>query len=699
MKYFGLFLFWTAASVFAQSDTTAVPMEEVIVTGQFSPRSIRKSVFNVKTISREQIDALAAVTLADVLNQYLNITVTPSNTSGRSTVSLFGLDGQYFKILVDNVPLVSENGLGNNIDLTQINLDLIERIEIVEGSMGVTHGANAVSGILNLITKKSTKSGTTAELSLQEETVGKEYAWMHRGRHVQRFALNHTFSNRWSAAAVLNRNIFTGFLNRFQGKNYTTNDGLRGYEWLPKAQYNASSFLNYSVNQFKVTYKLDYLWESLEVYNRVVFAVNNPPFEPTLFSADSRYKTQRQSHVIQIDSKLSQTYPLAVSFSYQNQRRDRTNFQYNHNTDTEQSLQKRKDQGSDLWYSTGTLSKIRTGKRIEHQFGYEAVRNLGFSLVSAENNLEQVVEKSISNADLFWSAESDLTPKFQIRTGLRYSFQDRFDNQIATSAQFKVRLHDRSELRFGYGRSYRTPNFEELYSQIIFSGHYFVGNQNLLPETSHAADLGYQTRYKLGNVSIQSGIQTQFLFVNNRISMALVETVPMVKSQYINISKYQMQNFSITNSIQWQEIQMQAGLSLIGISQELQNGEAISSDKFLYSVLTNFSATYQFKKINSTFAIFYKYTGRQQQFQATTNDAGEATYDLATLSDFGWLDATFTKNFKSGLSLGFGARNVLDVGSINQSNPNAGGVHSSGNGVLLGYGRSYFLKLSYLFNI
>jgi outer membrane receptor for ferrienterochelin and colicins len=129
-------------------------LDEVVVTGQFKPQSINKSVFNVRVISNKDIQNLAATNLADVLSQYLNITIKPDGNTGRSTVSLFGLDAQYFKILVDNVPLVNENGLGNNIDLSQINLNDIERIEIVEGSMGVTHGANAVTGILNIITKK-----------------------------------------------------------------------------------------------------------------------------------------------------------------------------------------------------------------------------------------------------------------------------------------------------------------------------------------------------------------------------------------------------------------------------------------------------------------------------------------------------------------------------------------------------------------
>lgn len=70
--------------------------------------------------------------MADVLNQYLNITVRPSGTSGRSTVSLFGLDAQYFKILIDNVPLVNEAGLGNNIDLSQINLNDVDLLKLLK---------------------------------------------------------------------------------------------------------------------------------------------------------------------------------------------------------------------------------------------------------------------------------------------------------------------------------------------------------------------------------------------------------------------------------------------------------------------------------------------------------------------------------------------------------------------------------------
>src|SRR5438067_1250015 len=98
----------------AQNDTLNKPeqLEEVIVTGQYNPQSVNKSVFQVNVISRSDIDRQAGNNLADLLNQTLNISVMPNASTGKSGVQLFGLDAQYFKILVDNVPLVNDENLG-----------------------------------------------------------------------------------------------------------------------------------------------------------------------------------------------------------------------------------------------------------------------------------------------------------------------------------------------------------------------------------------------------------------------------------------------------------------------------------------------------------------------------------------------------------------------------------------------------------
>src|SRR5690606_11455649 len=170
-------------------------LQEVIVTGQFSPKSVKKSVFEVTVISRDKIDQQAGNNLADILNQTLNINIIPNASTGKSGVQMFGLDAQYFKILVDNIPIVNDEGLGNNTDLTQMNLDDIQQIEIVEGSMGVQYGADAVSGVINIITKKASAYKWEIAPYIQEETVGNEYSWFDEGRHIQSIKVGHNFTN------------------------------------------------------------------------------------------------------------------------------------------------------------------------------------------------------------------------------------------------------------------------------------------------------------------------------------------------------------------------------------------------------------------------------------------------------------------------------------------------------------------------
>jgi outer membrane receptor for ferrienterochelin and colicins len=98
---------------------------------------------------------MAATNVADVLNQSLNIQITPDTRSGNSTANMMGLDGNYVKVLIDNIPVVGDTGLGSNIDLTKLSLNNVERIEVVKGSMGVEYGNGAVAGVINIITKKS----------------------------------------------------------------------------------------------------------------------------------------------------------------------------------------------------------------------------------------------------------------------------------------------------------------------------------------------------------------------------------------------------------------------------------------------------------------------------------------------------------------------------------------------------------------
>ena len=98
-----LFIFTSIAFAQNQQKNDSIhsqKLDEVVVTGQINPQSVSKSVVEVKVISRRDIERQAGNTLADVLNTTLNLNITPNTSTGKSGVSLFGLDSQYFKVLI-----------------------------------------------------------------------------------------------------------------------------------------------------------------------------------------------------------------------------------------------------------------------------------------------------------------------------------------------------------------------------------------------------------------------------------------------------------------------------------------------------------------------------------------------------------------------------------------------------------------------
>ena len=150
-KIFVLSLIFTAATTVRaqQKDTTnSSEMQEVVVTGQYRPQSVRQSVYQVRVIPRERIEKQGAARLQDVLNNELNIRFTQDPATGGSDITMMGMKGQNVKILLDGMPLVGRQGTSNEININQIDINSIERIEIVEGPMSVVYGADALAGVI-----------------------------------------------------------------------------------------------------------------------------------------------------------------------------------------------------------------------------------------------------------------------------------------------------------------------------------------------------------------------------------------------------------------------------------------------------------------------------------------------------------------------------------------------------------------------
>lgn len=679
-------------------DSIAVrKLDEVVVTAQINKKSVDKSVFEVKVISQETIKLLAGNTLADVLNQSLNINIQPNPSSGKSNVKLFGLDGQYFKILVDNIPLINDEGLGNNTDLTQINLDDIEQIEIVEGAMGVQYGSDAVSGIINIITKKNTDHKWEITPYLQEETIGQEYGLFDQGRHIQSLHLAHRITPKWYIGGGFTSNDFTGHLNDKEGRYYELNDGKRGFEWLPKQQYSGKALLRYHSDNFQAFYRFEYFDERIERYDSIVRENYNSATQTTNPTAtDEIFTSNRLYHHLNFAGTLFKKIDYDISASHQQQKRNIEQYNYRIKNREKFDVDKQEYESRKGFYSRGTFTNFFNTKNIDFQLGYEISNINGHASNLAGSFDGNPIERRLESYDVFTTAEIAFGPKFSFQPGSRVLFSSHFDPQASYSLSTRYVFDGGYQLRAVVGTSPRNPNYDELFTYFVDVNHDLRGNSNIKPERGFSTFLHLKKSFWLHNDSsrMDSKFSTWFLNVDDRIEVTVVNQSPLAY-QYNNIDAYSTWGLSFSNSLTHQNLQLNLGLSFSGQSKVMESQGAYDDD-YLYAIQANTSVAYSFPKINTTLSLFYKYIGPEYQFQLD-NTQEETTFMRIKQEGYGWMDASLKKTFlNQKIHLTIGARNLLNVTRLHTQASGGTGVHTNANnGILLGYGKSFFLKLLY----
>ena len=99
-------------------------------------------------ISRK-IQENASNNLVDLLNTQALFDIQFDQSLG-SALSIQGMDGNNINILVDGIPILGRKG--GQIDLGQVNLSNVDRVEILKGPAAVSYGTNSTGGVINLIT-------------------------------------------------------------------------------------------------------------------------------------------------------------------------------------------------------------------------------------------------------------------------------------------------------------------------------------------------------------------------------------------------------------------------------------------------------------------------------------------------------------------------------------------------------------------
>lgn len=147
------FLLLESVIVNAQADRDSInEIEEVVVTATRTNKTLKDVPIITRVIGSEEIKRTDATNLQDLLQQEIPGAEFSYTMGSQPSLSFQGFNGKDVLILVDGERLAGETL--DNVDFTRINMDDVEKIEIVKGASSSLYGSNAVGGVINIITKQ-----------------------------------------------------------------------------------------------------------------------------------------------------------------------------------------------------------------------------------------------------------------------------------------------------------------------------------------------------------------------------------------------------------------------------------------------------------------------------------------------------------------------------------------------------------------
>ncbi len=161
-------LFHTAS--FAQDEAPATPdgsdIEHIVISATGFEQKLTEAPASISVISQEDLQSRQFITLLDAVQFQEGIDIgTTRDKTGQGTVSMRGLTGEYTLLLIDGVRMnnhgdIYPNNFGGNAFGHVPPMEAIERIEVIRGPASTLYGADALGGVINVITKKRSEDWT-----------------------------------------------------------------------------------------------------------------------------------------------------------------------------------------------------------------------------------------------------------------------------------------------------------------------------------------------------------------------------------------------------------------------------------------------------------------------------------------------------------------------------------------------------------
>ena len=168
--------FWGGTAVYAE-EPQKFTLDEYVVTATRTELSRKEVPQSVEVITKEDIQNIGATNVIDALRTATNIEIPEAAGVGH-TLGIRG-SGKNDVLVLLNGRRIPGEGYGqvstNTYVLSRLNVNNIERIEVLRGPSGALYGSEASAGVINIITKKSEKKSMTVGVATNSREMSNYY--------------------------------------------------------------------------------------------------------------------------------------------------------------------------------------------------------------------------------------------------------------------------------------------------------------------------------------------------------------------------------------------------------------------------------------------------------------------------------------------------------------------------------------------
>ncbi len=437
-----LVVFLGAAGVMSalNAEASEVDVGQVVVTATRTEVEIGESPQPVSVITRQEIVNSPDRTIGDVLQRVPGVEVVQNGPRGSlSSAQIRGSEGQQVLILINGRRVNdAQSGVFDLSNLPVAKED-IERIEVLRGAASALYGADAMGGVINIITQApSQKPYTRASASLGRFGT-QEYSLAHRWKPGA-FGYGLSFSRELSNGYRPNSDLSAWKLG-----------GEVGYDFSPDSQVVVSA--------------------------RTIQKKIGVPGSVAMPDPDDRERDNLTQLDLTYNGKITPNLNLTFK-GFQNIYRQNFDPGTLGISSGPPFLHKNYSTGGDLQATTLILgSHLVTG---------------GVETIQDRVNSTSVGVHEATRGALYLQDEFDIIRPIAVTLGLRYDYHSLFQKQVDPRAAVLFRLPRDIRVRASVARSYRAPTFNDLF----WPGDGFVeGNPNLQPEKAWSYELGGEKKF------------------------------------------------------------------------------------------------------------------------------------------------------------------------------------------------------------